>query len=116
MATGVWCTLSIAVDAASPRDIVDDSCLPVDWTGERRIVVYRYAPAMRRSRFSYRPSAELLARLTPERAAIVSRGSPPQNLAPTTAAQQRNDVIAALRVDELREILREREEQAAARL
>jgi hypothetical protein len=78
--------------------------------------VYRYAPAMRRSRFSYCPSEELLARLTPERAAIVSRGSPPQNLAPTTVAQQCNDLIASLGVDELREILQQKEEQAAARL
>ena len=50
--------------------------------GERRIVVYRYSPSKRQSRFSYRPSAELLARLTPERAALVSRGAPEPNFPP----------------------------------
>lgn len=73
--------------------------------GERRIIVYRYSPSMRRSRFGYRPSPELLARLTPERAAIVSRGAPPENLPPGAA-------LDALSVEELRAIL-QRKEQAA---
>ena len=39
--------------------------------GERRIVVYRYGPSWGFFRHPYRPSPELLERLTPERRAIV---------------------------------------------
>ncbi len=39
--------------------------------GERRIVVYRYGPSWGFFRDGYRPSPELLARLTPERRKIV---------------------------------------------
>ncbi len=39
--------------------------------GERRILVYRYGPSWGFFRFGYRPSPELLARLTPRRRAIV---------------------------------------------
>ena len=39
--------------------------------GERRIVVYRYGPSWAFFRHGYRPSHELLARLTPERRQIV---------------------------------------------
>ena len=39
--------------------------------GERRIVVYRYGPSWGFFRHGYRPSQELLARLTPERRKIV---------------------------------------------
>jgi hypothetical protein len=39
--------------------------------GERRIAVYRYGPSWGNFRHPYAPSAELLARLTPERRKIV---------------------------------------------
>lgn len=39
--------------------------------GQRRIAVYRYGPSWGFFRHSYRPSPELLARLTPERRRIV---------------------------------------------
>ena len=39
--------------------------------GERRIVVYRYGPSWGTFRHGYRPSSELLERLTPERRQIV---------------------------------------------
>ncbi len=39
--------------------------------GERRIVVYRYGPSWGFFRHGYRPSKELLARLTPDRRKIV---------------------------------------------
>jgi hypothetical protein len=39
--------------------------------GQRRIVVYRYGPSWGFFRFGYRPSPELLERLTPERRQIV---------------------------------------------
>jgi len=40
-------------------------------SGERRIVVYRYGPSWGFFRHPYRPSAELLARLTPTQREIV---------------------------------------------
>jgi hypothetical protein len=73
--------------------------------GERRIVVYRYCPSLRRSRFNYRPSAELLARLTPEQAAIVSRGAPVENLPPEALREE----LEALSLEELRALLRAKE-------
>ncbi|TVQ27478.1 MAG: hypothetical protein EA382_03645 [Spirochaetaceae bacterium] len=39
--------------------------------GDRRILVYRYGPSWGFFRFGYRPSPELLARLTPRRRTIV---------------------------------------------
>lgn len=39
--------------------------------GERRIIVYRYGPSWGNFRHGYRPSPELLRRLTPERRQIV---------------------------------------------
>ena len=39
--------------------------------GDRRIVIYRYGPHWGHSRYGYQPSADLLARLTPERRRII---------------------------------------------
>lgn len=39
--------------------------------GQRRMITIRYVPALHAHRFGYEPSAELVARLTPERLAIV---------------------------------------------
>ncbi len=44
--------------------------------GERRIIVFRYGPSWGNFRFGYRVSAELAARLTPERLQIVRPQSP----------------------------------------
>jgi len=44
--------------------------------GQRRIVVYRYGPSWAFFRHGYRPTRELLARLTPERRQIVWPHSP----------------------------------------
>jgi ectoine hydroxylase-related dioxygenase (phytanoyl-CoA dioxygenase family) len=40
--------------------------------GQRRIAVYRYGPSWGYFRLPYRPSPELLARLTPERRKLVN--------------------------------------------
>jgi hypothetical protein len=48
--------------------------------GERRIIVYRYVPHIIRPRFNYLASEELLARLTPDRRAIID--PVPPRLAP----------------------------------
>ena len=39
--------------------------------GQRRVAVYRYGPSWANYRLSFRPSPELLARLTPQRRAII---------------------------------------------
>ncbi len=44
--------------------------------GERRIIVYRYGPSWGNSRHGYQASAELAARLTPERLQIVRPKAP----------------------------------------
>ena len=45
-------------------------------SGQRRMITIRYVPAHRAHRFGYEPSAELVARLTPERLAIVQPITP----------------------------------------
>ena len=44
--------------------------------GERRMIIFRYLPSLYAHRFAYVPSEELLARLTPERRAIVQPITP----------------------------------------
>jgi hypothetical protein len=44
--------------------------------GDRRILIYRYSPHCMATRYQYLPSDELLARLTPERRAIVQPVAP----------------------------------------
>ena len=39
--------------------------------GDRRVVIYRYGPHWGHSRYGYQPSADLLARLTPDRRRII---------------------------------------------
>ena len=52
--------------------------------GDRRIVIYRYGPHWGHSRYGYQPSADLLARLTPERRRIIqplnSRRNPDESI------------------------------------
>jgi ectoine hydroxylase-related dioxygenase (phytanoyl-CoA dioxygenase family) len=52
--------------------------------GQRRMFVLRYVPSLLGHRFGYVPSDELLARLTPERRAIVQPIVPRQR--PTATA------------------------------
>ena len=54
--------------------------------GVRRVVVYRYGPSWGRLRHAYRPSPELLARLTPRRRGIVAPASD-RRLAPQPGRQ-----------------------------
>jgi hypothetical protein len=58
--------------------------------GERRVVIYRYGPSWGNFRLGYQPSAELLARLTPERKKIVQ----PQVLIPHDPARQRKKAVS----------------------
>lgn len=44
--------------------------------GQRRMIAIRYVPAMHAHRFGYEPSAELVARMSPERLAIVQPVKP----------------------------------------
>lgn len=44
--------------------------------GQRRMITIRYVPAMYAHRFGYEPSAELAARLTPARLAIIQPSKP----------------------------------------
>ena len=44
--------------------------------GQRCVAIYRYGPSWGSFRHNYRPSPELLARLTPERRRIVAPTSP----------------------------------------
>lgn len=44
--------------------------------GQRRMITIRYVPAFHAHRFGYEPSAELVARLTPERLALVQPVKP----------------------------------------
>jgi len=44
--------------------------------GQRRVLIYRYSPHSLQTRYNYLPSPELLARLTPERRAMVQAVAP----------------------------------------
>lgn len=56
--------------------------------GERRVTIYRYSPHAVATRYHYQPSPELLARLTPERRAIV------QPVAPRVAPHRQHHAAA----------------------
>lgn len=45
-------------------------------SGERRVIIFRYGPSWGNFRHGYKPSTELLARLTPERRTIVQPQQP----------------------------------------
>ncbi|MFT5085940.1 MAG: hypothetical protein ACI8PG_000287, partial [Planctomycetota bacterium] len=50
--------------------------------GERRVIIFRYGPSWGNFRHGYSASAELLARLTPERRKIVQPLEPIPHEAP----------------------------------
>jgi hypothetical protein len=60
-----------AGDALVFTDAVLHGGRPRENPGERRILVYRYAPFWTKNRMGYEPSEELVARLSPARRAIV---------------------------------------------
>ncbi len=65
-----------AGEAVMFTDAVCHGSTPRINPGQRRILVYRYAPHLLASRFNYIPSEELIARLTPDQRAIVMPVAP----------------------------------------
>ncbi|MCG9895132.1 MAG: phytanoyl-CoA dioxygenase family protein [Fimbriimonadaceae bacterium] len=60
-----------AGDALMFTDAITHGSMPRTNPGQRRVLIYRYAPHLLANRFHYLPSPELLARLTPERRRLV---------------------------------------------
>lgn len=60
-----------AGDALMFTDALCHGSLPRTNPGERRVLIYRYAPHLLAPRMNYVPSEELIARLTPRRRAVV---------------------------------------------
>jgi hypothetical protein len=60
-----------AGDAIMFTDGLCHGSMPRTNPGERRVLIYRYAPHLLAPRLNYLPSEELIARLTPERRSIV---------------------------------------------
>ncbi len=65
-----------AGDAIMFTDGICHGSLPRTNPGERRVLIYRYAPHLLAPRMNYIPSEELIARLTPQRRAIVMPTAP----------------------------------------
>lgn len=65
-----------AGDALMFTDGLCHGSLPRTNAGERRVLIYRYAPHLLASRMNYIPSEELMARLTPQRRAVVMPTAP----------------------------------------
>jgi hypothetical protein len=65
-----------AGDAIMFTDGLCHGSLPRTNPGERRVLIYRYAPHLLAPRMNYVPSRELIARLTPQRRAIVMPTAP----------------------------------------
>lgn len=65
-----------AGDALMFTDGLCHGSLPRTNSGERRVLIYRYAPHLLASRMNYIPSEELIARLTPQRRAVVMPTAP----------------------------------------
>jgi hypothetical protein len=65
-----------AGDALMFTDAITHGSMPRTNPGQRRIMVYRYAPNLLANRYNYIPSEELMARLTPERRRIVQPKPP----------------------------------------
>jgi ectoine hydroxylase-related dioxygenase (phytanoyl-CoA dioxygenase family) len=67
------------MDAGDALVFVDALCHGAaarETEGQRRILVYRYGPYWGQTRFGYRPSEALLARLTPARRKIIQPIAP----------------------------------------
>lgn len=60
-----------AGDALMFTDALTHGSAPRTNEGERRVLIYRYAPHLLANRFHFIPSPEFLARLTPERRRLV---------------------------------------------
>jgi hypothetical protein len=65
-----------AGDAIMFTDGLCHGSLPRTNPGERRVLIYRYAPHLLAPRMNYIPSEELIARLTPQRRSIVMPTAP----------------------------------------
>lgn len=65
-----------AGDALMFTDGICHGSRPRTNPGERRVLIYRYAPHLLAPRMNYIPSEELVARLTPQRRAIVVPTAP----------------------------------------
>lgn len=65
-----------AGDALMFTDGLCHGSLPRTNQGERRVLIYRYAPHLLAPRMNYIPSEELIARLTPQRRAVVMPTAP----------------------------------------
>ena len=67
-------------DALMFTDAITHGSSPRIHAGQRRVLIYRYSPNSITPRFNYVPSPELLARLTPQRRALIEPR--PMRLAP----------------------------------
>ena len=65
-----------AGDALMFTDAIAHGSLPRTNDGERRVMIYRYAPHLLAKRFNYLPSPEFMARLTPQRRELVAPTPP----------------------------------------
>ena len=65
-----------AGDALMFTDGLCHGSLPRTNPGERRVLIYRYAPHLLAPRMNYIPSRELIARLTPQRRAVIMPTAP----------------------------------------
>ena len=65
-----------AGDALMFTDGMCHGSLPRTNPGERRVLIYRYAPHLLAPRMNYIPSEELIERLTPRRRAVVMPTAP----------------------------------------
>ena len=65
-----------AGDALMFTDAIMHGSLPRTNDGERRVMIYRYAPHLLAKRFNYLPSPELMSRLTPQRKQLVYPTAP----------------------------------------
>lgn len=75
-ATGMQEVHLSAGDALMFTDALCHGSSPRINPGERRVLIYRYAPHLLAPRMNYLPSEELIARLTPERRSIVMPTAP----------------------------------------
>lgn len=76
-----------AGDALMFTDGLCHGSMPRTNPGERRVLIYRYAPHLLAPRLNYLPSDELIERLTPERRAIVLPTPPRMRPGRTLAAE-----------------------------
>jgi hypothetical protein len=61
-------------DALMFTDAITHGSSPRINPGQRRVMIYRYCPSAIKPRFAYVPSPDFLARLTPQRRALIAHG------------------------------------------